>query len=152
MNVQGSASSDASNIQLANQTQLPEDALLTFSVRSKWPATFSRDQTVDVATTDESSSVSLTFNNGGLMLENPSVAVATLNPAKAFGGSAFGPLQFRINSKGVTGDWQQLASLVRLPTLKELMARIGHSSTRAAMIYSTRAEIAMTLSRRPWMR
>ena len=120
VNVQSSASSDASNIQLADQTQLPQDALLTFSLRSKSPATFARDQTVDVATTDESSSVTLTFGNGGLMLENPSVAVATLNPAKAFGGSAFGPLQFRINAKGVSGDWQPLASLVRLPTLKEL--------------------------------
>jgi hypothetical protein len=37
-----------------------------------------------------------------------------------FGGAAFGPLQFRVNSKGILGDWQPLANLVRLPMLKEL--------------------------------
>ena len=64
--------------------------------------------------------VSLSFANGGMMLENSQVAVATLNPARAFGGSAFGPLQFRINAKGIAGDWLPLANLVRLPTLKDL--------------------------------
>jgi hypothetical protein len=44
----------------------------------------------------------LNFSNGGLVLENAQVAVVTLNPAKAFGGSAFGPLQFRVASKGVS--------------------------------------------------
>ena len=55
-----------------------------------------------------------------MTLENSQVAVATLNPAKAFGTSAFGPLQYRVSAKGVTGDWQPLATLVRLPVLKEL--------------------------------
>jgi hypothetical protein len=64
--------------------------------------------------------VTLSFSNGGAMLENARVAVVTLNPAKAFGGSAFGPLQFRVSAKGVSGDWLPLANLVRLPTLKEL--------------------------------
>jgi hypothetical protein len=48
------------------------------------------------------------------------VAVATLDPAKAFGPSAFGPLQFRVIANNVPGDWQRLATLVRLPMLKEL--------------------------------
>jgi hypothetical protein len=47
--------------------------------------------------------------------------VATLNPAKAFGNSAFGPLQFRVVAKGVAGDWQSLGNLVRLPLLKDLV-------------------------------
>ena len=34
--------------------------------------------------------------------------------------SAFGPLQFRVIVNGVTGDWQPLATLVRLPVLKDL--------------------------------
>jgi hypothetical protein len=120
MEVQGSASVGASNIQLADQSELPQDALLTFSVRSTSPAAFGRDETFEVATGDESSLVTLSFSNGGAMLENAQVAVLTLNPAKAFGGSAFGPLQFRVNAKGVAGDWLPLANLVRLPTLKEL--------------------------------
>ena len=53
-------------------------------------------------------------------LEDSKVAVATLDPAKAFGPSAFGPLQFRVIANSVPGDWQRLATLVRLPVLKEL--------------------------------
>ena len=120
MNVQGSASSIQSNIQLADQSELPLDALLTFSVRTQSPAAFTRDQSFEVATSDESSQVTLNFNNGGVVLENAQVAVLTLNPSKAFGGSAFGPLQFRILSKGAVGDWLPLANLVRLPVLKDL--------------------------------
>jgi hypothetical protein len=118
--VQPSPSSAESNIALADPAELPHDATLSFSVRSKFPAAFSRDQGIEVATADESASVTLNFGNGGMVLENAQVAVVTLNPAKAFGGSAFGPLQFRITAKGGTGDWQPLANLVRLPTLKEL--------------------------------
>ena len=107
-------------IQLAHPSELPQDAILTFSLRTQSPATFAHDENIEVTTSDESSSAVLSFNNGGVMLENAQVAVATLNPAKVFGGAAFGPLQFRVNSKGVVGDWQPLANLVRLPILKEL--------------------------------
>ena len=120
MSVQPSVSSHESNIQLAHPSELPQDAILTFSVRTQSPAAFAHDENIEVTTSDESSSAILNFNNGAVMLENSQVAVATLNPAKVFGGAAFGPLQFRVNSKGVVGDWQPLANLVRLPTLKEL--------------------------------
>jgi hypothetical protein len=119
MNVQSSASSHDSNIQLA-QSELPQDATLTFSLRTQYPAAFAHDEIIEVATGDESSTATLSFNNGGVMLENSQVAVASLNPAKAFGGAAFGPLQFRVNAKGVAGDWQPLANLVRLPILRDL--------------------------------
>jgi hypothetical protein len=120
MNVQSSPLSHDSNIQLAEQSELPQDATLTFSLRTQSPAAFAHDEYIEVATGDESSTATLSFSNGGVVLENSQVAVATLNPAKAFGGAAFGPLQFRINSKGVVGDWQPLANLVRLPMLKDL--------------------------------
>jgi hypothetical protein len=119
MSVQSSASSHDSNIQLA-QSELPQDATLTFSLRTQYPAAFAHDETIEVATSDESSMATLSLNNGGVMLENSQIAVANLNPAKAFGGAAFGPLQFRVNSKGVVGDWQALANLVRLPVLRDL--------------------------------
>jgi len=119
-NVQPSPSSKESNIQLADQGELPQDATLTFAVRAQWPATFTRDENLEVATTDESSSTLLSFGNGGMTLENAQIAVATFNPAKAFGASAFGPLHFRVVAKGIAGDWQPLGSLVRLPVLKDL--------------------------------
>jgi hypothetical protein len=89
-------------------------------LRTQSPAVFAHDENVEVATSDESSTTTLSFSNGGVMLENSQVAVVTLNPAKVFGGAAFGPLQFRINSKGIVSDWQPLANLVRLPILKDL--------------------------------
>ena len=46
--------------------------------------------------------------------------LATLDPAKAFGSSAFGPLKFRVVENGAEGDWQPLATLVRLPELHDL--------------------------------
>jgi hypothetical protein len=119
-NVQPSASSINSHIRLADPGELPQDGALIFSVRAQAPATFGRDEYLEVATADDTAVATLSLGNGGMMLENSQVAVATLVPLKAFGPSAFGPLRFRVNAGGVTGDWQPLASLVRLPTLKDL--------------------------------
>ena len=118
--VQPSPSSRDSNIQLTDSSELPHDATLIFSVRTEWPTVFARDETLEVATADESSATTLSFSNGGITLESTQVAVATLNPAKAFGASAFGLLQFRAVVQGITGEWQPLGNLVRLPLLKDL--------------------------------
>jgi len=114
-----SSTSSDSNIQINNEDELPQDAKLTFSMRTVQPSAFAYDQKIEVATVDEEFSTMLTLNNG-VTLETSKVAVATLDPAKAFGPSAFGPLQFRVIANGVPGDWQRLATLVRLPVLKEL--------------------------------
>jgi hypothetical protein len=119
--VQPSTSNTGSHIQLANDDELPQRARLTFSVRAKSPATFGRDEMLEIATADGSYSTTLSLANGGITLETRSVAIATLDPAEAFGPSAFGPLQFRVIDRGVTGDWQPLATLVRLPKLRQLV-------------------------------
>ncbi len=118
--VQASISSTGSNIQLADQDELPQDAKLRFSLRAESPASFSRHEQIEVATEDEAFSTTLSLDNGGMTLENSKVALATLDPAKVFGGSAFGPLKFRILQNGTAGDWQPLATLVRLPELHDL--------------------------------
>lgn len=118
--MQTAASSSDSNIELANADELPQDAKLTFSVRSQTPATFARDEQIEVAMADESASTTLSIANGGITLANSKVAVATLDPTKELGSSAFGPLMFRTILNGVAGDWQPLATLVRLPLLREL--------------------------------
>jgi hypothetical protein len=119
-NVQMSAAGSGSNIQLANTDELPQDAKLTFSVRTQSPLTFGYDEKLEVATVSKSASTVLSFDNGAITLQDAQVAVATLDPAKAFGLSAFGPLQFRVITHDATGDWQPLATLIRLPTLSEL--------------------------------
>ena len=118
--VQLAPSNAGSNIQLADPDELPQEATLIFSLRTQSPPSFTHDETIEVATNDESSSAILSPEHGGLALENSHVAVATLNPSKAFGDSAFGPLKFRVTAKGVAGDWQPLADLVRLPVLTQL--------------------------------
>jgi hypothetical protein len=116
------ASGDAasSNIQLSDQNELPQNARLLFSLKAQTPAHFSREERIEVATNDGSYSTMLTLASG-LTLQDAHTALATLDPAKAFGTSAFGPLQFRVvTEKGVKGDWQPLATLVRLPRFQSL--------------------------------
>src|SRR6202163_672432 len=117
---QMSPTGSGGNIQLASQDELPQDAKLTFSVRTQSPAAFAYDEKIEVAAVNKSSSTTLGFDNGGMPLVVAQVAVATLDPARAFGPSTFGPLQFRIITHDATGDWQPLATLVRLPTLSDL--------------------------------
>jgi hypothetical protein len=114
------ARGDDSNVQLTSQDQLPQDAQLTFSVRAKLPATFGRDASIEVATEDEAFAATLTLANRGLTLADARVAVANIDPAKAFGASAFGRLKFRVVVGGLAGDWQPLVTLVRLPDLQAL--------------------------------
>jgi len=116
----GGGSGGSGNIQLASQDELPQDAKLTFSLHAQTPATFTTDEKIEVATANQSALTTLGFDNGGITLVDAQVAVATLDPARAFGPSGFGPLQFRIVNRESAGDWQPLATLVRLPVLSEL--------------------------------
>lgn len=127
--VQLAANTSAANIELASEDQLPQDAQLVFSVRAQSPATFARDVTIEVATEDEAFSTSLSLADRGLTLADTKVAVATFDPAKAFGFSAFGPLKFRALNKGVAGDWQRLVTLVRLPVLQALQCPADPTQT-----------------------
>ena len=117
--VQLSAASAQSNIALTDANEIPQDARLVFSLRAQSPAVFTRDETLEVATADESFSTTLSLGNG-ITLQNAAVAVATLEPGRAFGFSAAGPLQFRVLAGSIAGDWQPLATLVRLPQLLDL--------------------------------
>ena len=121
------SSGDGRNIQLASPDELPQDAQLAFSLRAQVPAVFSRDDKIEVATLDGSFSTTLD-RNAGMTLQNRRVALATLDPGKAFGPSAFGPLRFRIVIASGAGDWQPLATLVRLPLLKSVQCPPGADS------------------------
>jgi hypothetical protein len=92
---------------------------LTFSVRAQIPSTFTGREKIEVATADGAASTTLA-SSGGLVLEDPQIAVATLDTAKVFGASTFGALRFRIVDEAGDGDWQPLATLVRLPTFRTL--------------------------------
>ncbi|MEA2542394.1 MAG: hypothetical protein QOH35_3760 [Acidobacteriaceae bacterium] len=124
MNKSVHADGPASVVQLASQDELPEHATLTFFVQA--PESFPRDQKIEVASADNSFSTTLRVGEGGIVLQDSKTALVTLDPGKAFGGSAFGPLRFRpVNAASVAGDWQPLATLVRVPQLKELKCAEG---------------------------
>jgi hypothetical protein len=111
-------------IQLAGQDELPLGAVLTFSIRAQAPARFSGHESIEVANADGAILATLTLTNG-LVLADAKIAMATLDTAKAFNASTFGALQFRIVEDGTAGDWQRLATLVRLPVLRHLKCPVG---------------------------
>jgi hypothetical protein len=121
MNKSVHSDGQASVVQLGSQDELPDHAKLTFFVQAVTPASFPRDQKIEVGSNDNGFSTTIRVGEGGIVLQDNKTAMVTLDPTKAFGGSAFGPLRFRpISAEGVAGDWQPLATLVRVPQLKEL--------------------------------
>jgi hypothetical protein len=89
---------------------------LTFVVQTK--EAFSRTQTIEVATVDGSVHTTLSIATNDLVLQDDHTAVATLDPLKVFGQSAFGKLQMRpVAADGTPGNWTPLGILVRAPQI-----------------------------------
>jgi hypothetical protein len=115
------AGASASGIKLGDQDLLPQDGKITFFVKSELPDKFGRSQKIEVASEDESFRATLDVSAGTLVMQDAATVMAVLEPQKAFGASAFGPLRFRaISEDDRRGDWIPLAKLVRLPALKEI--------------------------------
>jgi hypothetical protein len=110
-----------SAVRLGNQDELPQDGRLSFFVKSEIPEAFPRNEKIEVATVDNSFDALLSVSDGNLILQDAQTVLATLDPLKSFGPSAFGSLQFRaVDASGAKGDWLPLANLVRIPSLKEV--------------------------------
>jgi len=108
-------------VRLGSQEELPQDGRLSFFLKTTVPETFPATEKVEVATSDESFRVLLSFKDGNLTLEDSKTVLAVLDPMKLLGPSAFGPLKFRpVTGEGTNGDWQPLANLVRIPMLTAL--------------------------------
>jgi hypothetical protein len=108
-------------IHLGNDEDLPQYGRMTFFLKSVAPPEFPRDQKIEVAATNGGFDTMLSLSDASLTLQDAHTVLAVLDPAKAFGPSAFGQLRFRpVTGTGVAGDWQPLTSLVRLPSLKEV--------------------------------
>ena len=119
--IQPDASSSSSPIQLGDADELPQSAQLSFALKSEIPPAFPRNQMIEVATADDSMHTMLSVSDGTLTLQDAQTVLATIDPAKSLGPSAFGPLRFRaVAADGEKGDWQPLVTLVRLPKLQEL--------------------------------
>ena len=106
-------------LKLGAPDELPLNGKLTFALRSQTPDTFSKGESIEIATGDGLTSVSFSLASGQLVLQDAKTAIATLDPAKSFGSSAFGPLRLRpVMEDGTAGNWVPLVMLVRLPALE----------------------------------
>src|SRR6202023_3800003 len=108
-------------LRLGSADELPQDAKLAFFLKAVIPEKFSHSEKIEVATADEAFHVSLSVTDGNLVMQDTENVLATLDPLKSFGASAFGPLRFRpVDADGAKGDWTPLANLVRVPSVKEI--------------------------------
>jgi hypothetical protein len=106
-------------ITLGAKDDIPLNGQLTFVVETK--DAFPHDQTIEVATADGAVHTSLTFAANTLVLQDEHTAIATLDPLKAFGQSAFGKLQMRpVSADGTPGAWTPLGTLVRTPQISAI--------------------------------
>jgi hypothetical protein len=110
----------ASPIRFGSDDDLPTTGRIVFFLKSIRPEKFSRDEQIEIAADDDSFHTILSLPDGSLVLQDARTALGILDPQKAFGTSAFGPLRLRAVSRdGRVSDWQHLGTLVRIPALKE---------------------------------
>jgi len=103
-------------ISLGAKDDILLEGKLTFVVQTK--DAFPRTQTIEVANADGSVHTTLSLETNNLVLQDEHTAVATLDPLKAFGQSAFGKLQMRpVAADGTPGNWTPLGILVRAPQI-----------------------------------
>ena len=111
----------SSEVRLGNPDELPQNGQLTFLLKAHVPDKFTHTEQIEVETVDGASDATLSVANGNLILQDAETALAVLDPLKNLGASAFGPLQFRpVDAEGAKGDWQPLATLVRIPSLANI--------------------------------
>jgi hypothetical protein len=140
--VPGQTNASALPIRLASDDDLAISDELVFSVKSDQP--FARNSAIEIASPDESLHAKLSLEDASreskpaLMLQDPRTLVATLEPLKLFGRSAFGAIRFRaVAPDGTTGDWIPLVTLVRLPSITGLTCQNAKPASPASPANST---------------
>lgn len=135
-------------VQLGNPDDLPVDGRLVFFVKSTSPASFPRDEKIEVAAADSSFHTLLDLTDGSLLLEDAKTAVASVQPKARFGYSAFGPVRVRaVAADGQTSDWLPLGTLVRVPGFKEL--RCPRSVSKPCTLSGTNLFLASSVAATP---
>ncbi len=116
------------SVVLSGKDEIPLHGNLTFVVTTK--NVFPRTQKIEVATANEGTKTTLSLADKNLVLQDDHTAVVTLNPLKAFGQSAFGPLAMRpIAADGSMGDWTRLGVLVRTPEISDIKCTTADAAT-----------------------
>lgn len=145
---QDDASAPPSPVHLGSVDDLPLAGRLVFFLKSKVPASFPRNEKVEVAATDGSFHTVLSLADNSLMLEDAKTALGVIDPLASFGASAFGPIHARaLSADGVAGDWLSLGTLVRLPGFKDL--RCPHIVTKPCTLTGSNLFLAASISATP---
>jgi hypothetical protein len=119
-------SKDELEIELHSKMDIPLEGKLKFVVHSS--GVFPRSQKIEVAAGEGSVSTILTLNSDSLILQDAHTAVASVELAKVFGGSTFGPLRIRaVPGDGTFGAWTTLGTLVRQPHITAVHCSDGPS-------------------------
>jgi hypothetical protein len=128
MNASPAEESGALPVVLAGKNEIPLHGKLTFVVTMK--EVFPRGQKVEVATANGVVKTTLALVDNNLVLQDDHTAIGTLDPLKAFGRSAFGPLAMRpVAADGTAGDWSRLGVLVRTPEISAIKCTTGDAVT-----------------------
>jgi hypothetical protein len=115
---------------LSGKDEIPLHGKLTFVVTTK--DVFPPTQKIEVSTTNGRGKTMLSLADNNLILQDDHTAVVTLDPLKAFGQSAFGPLAMRpVAADGSMGDWTRLGILVRTPEISEIKCTTADAATCA---------------------
>ncbi|HEY1926137.1 MAG TPA: hypothetical protein VGG92_01615 [Caulobacteraceae bacterium] len=110
--------------ELGDPGEFARGAVLAFSIAAPPPGSFTPHDTAEASTADGSWSTRLQGPDE-FVLADSHAAVATLDTAKAFGPSAWGPVRVRIDNDKGDSDWQPLGTLVRLPKIDGLACHEG---------------------------
>jgi hypothetical protein len=141
-------SATPSPVRLGSADDLPLDGRLVFFLKSREPASFPRDEKIEVAAVDGSFRTVLSTADGSLMLEDARTVVASVELLTRFGSSAFGPLRTRaVSADGVTGEWLSLGTLVRLPGFREL--RCTHTTARSCTLTGSNLFLVSSIAATP---
>jgi hypothetical protein len=128
MSVKGEPKSGTIAVVLGAKDDIPLEGKLTFVVSTK--DAFPRTQTIEVATDKEVVKTTLSLAENDLVLQDEHTAVATLDPLKAFGQSAFGSLEMRpVAADGTAGAWTHLGMLVRSPVITAIKCTTADAPT-----------------------
>ncbi|MGB8261990.1 MAG: hypothetical protein WCE75_16640 [Terracidiphilus sp.] len=134
-----------SSVHLGSAGDLPIERKVIFFLRSQSPPNFPRDEKVEVAAADGSFRTLLSLEDGSLMLEDARTALGLVDPLVRFGASAFGPLRARVvTAAGVSGEWLNLGTLVRIPGFREL--HCAHSGAHTCTLSGTNLFLASAIS------
>jgi hypothetical protein len=106
------AATEGLAVRIEGDTVIPNDARLTFALKAQGSTRFTGTERVEVATEDGGATTALSVK-----LQDATIAIASLAPAEALGGSAYGPLRYRVMQGESAGPWAPLGTLVRLPRI-----------------------------------